>query len=78
MRLGDLVSGPDPLVFAAHDSAGPVEVIVSAARWASFMSRAPGMSDADDRRNHAVQLIEARLSSAEVKIYKGLRIVRIR
>lgn len=78
VKLGDLVSGPDPMIFAAHDTVGSVEVIVSAARWTSFMARAPAMSDADDRRDYALQMIEARLPSAEVKVYKGLRIIRIR
>ena len=53
-------SEADALVFDAEDQHGPLEVRVPHATWEDLRAEAPVPCDAEDQRDYALGMIEAR------------------
>lgn len=47
------------LIFDGRDAEGALRILVSILRWEHLQAEAPHYCDSDDRRDHALGLIEA-------------------
>lgn len=48
----------DALIFAAEDRHGPLAIWVTILTWERLQSEAPDYCDGDDRRDHALGMVE--------------------
>lgn len=68
----------DYLAFNAQDGSGKLRIWVSIATWEHLQAHAPPMSDDDDRRDHALGMIEyASAQSVPATSSDGQRILMI-